>query len=103
MASLFAGPRRGFTAYTADKLRIGDTYYIAYKWGPTTLISSGIVKILDMNETSIKVQDKDDDSYYWVVSKKDFLRTANNFTDLMGNPNPMITQRVSKWWQFWKK
>jgi len=100
MGSLFAGPRTGIFAYTEKSIRVGVTFYIAIEWGQP--MNSGIVEVIHVENNKVIIGGTGSDNRLWVKSIKDFLSVANNYTDLYGNPNPMI-RGSRKWWQFWKK
>jgi len=104
MGSLFAGPHRGITAYTKESLGVGYTFYVAALWGKGRLIKSTIVEILDVDKVKEIVHIKYKDGDHGVFSIDFFIKVANNYTDLNGNPNPMIAKpRPKEWWKFWKK
>lgn len=100
MGSLYAGPRTGMFAYTEKDIRAGDTFYIAIRWGKP--MDSGIVEVRGSSCGRLLICGTGNDIRVWLRSIKEFLRVANNYIDLYGNPNPMI-QGPRRWWQFWKK
>ena len=102
MGSLFAGPHRGITAYTKESLGVGYTFYVAHLWGSNKLIRSTIVEVLSFDNETVHIKDRDGNQRH--LSIETFIKVANNYTDLNGNPNPMIAKpRPKGWWKFWKK
>ena len=105
MGSLFAGPRSGPLAYTENSLTEGNTFYVASLWGKDRLILSTIVEVLDVDSFYELIYIEDREFNRKVLSIEEFLKVANNYIDLQGNPNPMICKPLisnAKWWRFWR-
>ena len=99
MGSLFAGPRAGMFAYTEDKIEVGHTFYIAFLVEKRRIKERGIVEITGIFNGIVKVEDTENKKREWFISVYNFLRTANLFTDIEGNP--FYERSKKKWWQFW--
>ena len=99
MGSLYAGPRTLFP-YTEDSLKVGRTFYVAYLVEKERIEERGIVEITAIRNGIVKVEDIKNKMRGWSIPMHGFLRTANLYTDIEGNP--FYERSKKKWWRFWK-
>jgi hypothetical protein len=61
---------------------------------------SGIVELISLKYGEVKVRDIKDKARVWHIPIEGFLKTANLYTDICGNP--FYGKPKKEWWQFWK-